>query len=256
MMDQPPDDTAAPYVSVVVPAYNEEGRITESLKKIADYFEGKDYAFEVVVTNDGSKDRTLEICRAFATDHPWLRVIHYDANRGKGYAVRTGMMNARGEHCLLCDADLATPMEQLDGFWDHVRDGFDVVIASRAVHGSHLDRRQPAYRELAGRMFNLSVRLLAVRGIHDTQCGFKLFRREAAQTIFPLCTLNGFSFDIEVLHVAQRLGYRIREAGVHWHHCPGSKVKVLRDGMRMLRDLVMIRLRHRNLRRHAADRPR
>ena len=253
MMDKPPKDTPVPYVSLVIPAYNEEGRIAESLKKIADYFEGKDYAFEVVVADDGSKDRTLEICQAFAADHPWLRVVHYDANQGKGYAVRTGVMNARGEHVLFCDADMATPMEELDGFWPYMKDGFDVVIASRALHESHLVKRQPIHRELAGRMFNLSVQLLAVRGVHDTQCGFKLFRREAAHTVFPLCTLNGFSFDIEVLHIAKKLGYRIQEAGVHWHHCGGSKVNVLRDGLRMLRDLVRIRLRHKNLRRRTRD---
>ena len=252
MMDRVHKDTTIPYLSVAIPAYNEEHRIAESLAKLAEYLRDKEYAYEVLVTDDGSKDRTLDICRAFAAEHPWLRIIHYDANQGKGYAVRTGMMDARGEYVLLCDADLATPLEELDAFWRYMNDGFDVVIASRAVHESHLVKRQPIHREFAGRMFNLSVRVLAVRGIHDTQCGFKLFRREAAQSVFPLCTLNGFSFDIEVLHIARKLGYRIRESGVHWHHCPGSKVNVFLDGMRMLRDLLKIRLRHRNLRRHTA----
>jgi dolichyl-phosphate beta-glucosyltransferase len=252
MMDRAPKDTAIPYLSVAIPAYNEEHRIAESLAKLVEYLRDKDYTYEVLVTDDGSKDRTLDICRAFAAEHPWLRIIHYDANQGKGYAVRTGMMDARGEYVLLCDADLATPLEELDGFWRYVKDGCDVVIASRAVRESHLVERQPIHRELAGRMFNLGVRVLAVRGIHDTQCGFKLFRREAAQAVFQLCTLNGFSFDIEVLHIAQKLGYRIQEVGVHWYHRPGSKVRMLRDGMKMLRDLLKIRLRHRNLRRHTA----
>ena len=248
-----PKETAAPRLSVVIPAYNEEGRIGESLEKLADYLAGTDYAYEALITDDGSRDGTLDICRAFADEHPWLRIVHYDTNRGKGYATRTGMLEACGDYVLLCDADLATPIEELDGFWQHINDGFDVVIASRAVRDSELVRRQPLYRELAGRAFNLVVRTMAVRGIHDTQCGFKLFSREAAHSVFPLCTLDGFSFDIEVLHIAQRLGYRIREAGVHWHHCPGSKVSVARDGMKMLRDLLEIRLRHRNLRRSAPD---
>lgn len=252
-MSTPHTESRVPYLSIVIPAYNEEARITESLNEIADYLSSKDYTYEVVVTDDGSTDRTLEICREFAADHPWLRVIPCETNRGKGYAVRTGVVSATGEHVLLCDADLATPMEELDGFWRCVQDGADIVIASRPLRESHLVKRQPLHRELAGRAFNLAVRMLAVRGIHDTQCGFKLFSREAAQTIFPVCTLNGFSFDIEVLHIAQRLGLHIREVGVHWYHRPGSKVRLLRDGTRMVRDLLKIRLRHLDLHKDARN---
>lgn len=245
------DETRTPYLSIVIPAYNEEHRITESLKTLGEYLEAKDYTYEVVVADDGSSDRTVEICRDFASAHPWMRVLHCPSNHGKGHAVRTGVLDARGQYILFCDADLATPMEELDGFWQYVNDGVDVVIASRPLKESHLEKRQPPHREIAGRIFNLTVRVMAVRGIHDTQCGFKLFTREAAQRIFSLCTLDGFSFDIEVLHIAQKLGLKIKEKGVHWYHREGSKVSFLRDGTRMVCDLVKIRLRHRNLRRHS-----
>ncbi len=241
------NDTPVPYLSIVIPAYNEEHRIVESLEKLAEYLGGKDYAFEVIVSDDGSTDRTVEICREFADRHPWMRVLHSPANHGKGYAVRMGILDAHGQYALFCDADLATPMEELDGFWKYANDGMDVVIASRPLKDSHLEKRQPPHREIAGRIFNLTVRIMAVGGIHDTQCGFKLFTREAAQAIFPLCTLDGWSFDIEVLHIAQKLGLRIKEKGVHWYHREGSKLHFLRDGARMLCDLAKIRLRHRNL---------
>ena len=243
------NDSETPYLSIVVPAYNEEHRIAESLKKLAEFLEEKDYTYEVIISDDGSTDRTVEICRDFAADRPWMRVLHCGVNHGKGYAVRMGMLDAVGTHVLFCDADIATPMEELDAFWKYLDDGADVVIASRPLKESHLVKRQPLHREIAGRLFNSAVRIMAVRGIHDTQCGFKLFTREAARTIFPLCTLNGFSFDIEVLHIARRLGYRIKEKGVYWYHQPGSKVSFLRDGVRMVCDLAKIRLRHRSFRK-------
>jgi len=246
-----PKETRMPYLSIVIPAYNEAKRIAASLDKIADYLSAQKYTYEALVVDDGSTDGTAEVCRAIASSHPWLEVLRYPANRGKGHAVRAGVLAVGGEHVLICDADLATPIEELDGFWRFFEEGADIVIASRPLRESHLVKRQPLYREFAGRVFNLLVRAVAVRGIHDTQCGFKLFRGEAARAIFPLCSLNDFGFDIEVLHVAQRIGFRIREAPVHWHHRPGSKVRLLRDGLRMLLDLFRIRLRHRDLPRRA-----
>ena len=246
-----PKETRMPYLSIVIPAYNEAKRIAASLDKIADYLSAQKYTYEALVVDDGSTDGTAEVCRAIASSHPWLEVLRYPVNRGKGHAVRAGVLAVGGEHVLICDADLATPIEELDGFWRFFEEGADIVIASRPLRESHLVKRQPLYREFAGRVFNLLVRAVAVRGIHDTQCGFKLFRGEAARAIFPLCSLNDFGFDIEVLHVAQRIGFRIREAPVHWHHRPGSKVRLLRDGLRMLLDLFRIRLRHRDLPRRA-----
>ena len=239
--------SSAPFLSIIVPAYNEANRITESLKGICHYLAQKPYTYEILIVDDGSTDNTLEVCRAFAANQPSLKVIHYPVNQGKGFAVRTGMMEAAGENLLLCDADLATPMEELDKFWDYRNDGFGIVIASRPLKESHLVRHQPFYREWAGRAFNHVVQTFAVKGIHDTQCGFKLFSRETARAIFPICFLKGWAFDMEVLHLAQRMGFRIKEAPVHWYHRPGSKVHLVRDGMRMLADILRIRLRHRNL---------
>jgi dolichyl-phosphate beta-glucosyltransferase len=162
-------------------------------------------------------------------------------------------MEAAGDHILICDADLSTPIEELDGFWRYIKVGYDIVIASRPLRESHLVKHQPFHREFAGRTFNFLVRAIAVRGIHDTQCGFKLFCRDAAEAIFPRCSLDGFSFDIEVLHIAQRLGYTIKEAPVHWYHRPGSKVSLLRDGPRMLTDLIKLRLRRHDLRKQTCD---
>ena len=247
------NETGVPHLSVVIPAYNEEERISTSLQAIGGYLGDQSYTYEVLVVDDGSTDRTIEICRAFASEHGWPKALHYPVNHGKGFAVREGVLNSAGEHVLMCDADLATPIEELDGFWQFLEEGADIVIASRPLRDSHLVKRQPFYREFAGRAFNLVVRALAVRGIHDTQCGFKLFRREAAQSIFPLCSLTGFSFDIEVLHIAQKLGLDVKEAPVHWYHVAGSKVNLLRDGLRMLLDLFRVRLRHRNLARRVME---
>lgn len=237
----------APHLTIVIPAYNEENRIIETLLRIDEYLDAQAYSSEVVVVDDGSTDSTFDLVEKFADSHKRFKVLHHEPNRGKGYAVRSGVLTAAGEYVLISDADLATPIEELEHLWNHISDGADIAIASRPLRESKLVERQPFYREFAGRAFNWVVRLLAVRGIHDTQCGFKLFNRDCAQAIFARCTLDGFSFDIEVLHLAQRLGYRIAEVPVHWYHRPGSKVRLLRDGLRMMADLVRIRLRHRGV---------
>lgn len=239
----------SPYLSVVIPAYNEEARITDTLLHVVEYLDAQPYTFEVLVVDDGSTDNTLSAVQKFAETRPSVRVIHYKPNRGKGYAVRVGVLAAEGEYILFADADLATPIEELGAFWEHISAGVDVVIASRPLKESRLVQRQPFYREWAGRAFNHVVRIFAVRGIHDTQCGFKLFRRDVAREVFSRCTLEGFSFDIEVLHLAQRLGYLIVEAPVHWYHREGSKVKLLHDGLKMLVDIIRLRWRHRRLNR-------
>lgn len=237
----------SPHLSIVIPAYNEEARISDTLLAISDYLSTKDYSYELLVVDDGSTDDTANLCSKFSARHPWVRCLQSSRNHGKGYAVREGVLNSTGEYVLMCDADLATPIEELDGFWQLAEDAVDIVIASRPLRQSHLVKRQPLYRELAGRSFNLVVQLLAVPGIQDTQCGFKLFNRRAAQKIFPCCTLDGFGFDIEVLYLANRLGFSVKESPVHWYHRDGSKVRLLRDGFNMLADLVRIRLRHRSL---------
>jgi len=241
-------EAASPSISVVVPAYNEESRLNDTLPVIYAYLREHFPQFELLVVDDGSTDCTPSIVQECARQHPEVRLISYQPNRGKGHAVRTGVLQARGEWVLFSDADLATPIEELPNLAAKVREGYDIAIASRAVRGARLVIRQPWYREFAGRTFNLMVQLLAVPGIHDTQCGFKLFRQEAAREVFSRCEENGFSFDIEVLHVALRLGYRVAEVPVHWMHREGSKVRLLRDAVRMFGALLRVSRRHHALR--------
>lgn len=228
-------------LSVVVPAYNEEHRIERSLERMVEYLESQPYSYELLLVSDGSTDRTNEIAQAAAQKNPNVQYLSYPNNKGKGHAVRYGIMRAQGEFILFSDADLATPIEEVEKLFPYLEQGADIAIGSRPLKESNLVVHQPWYREMLGRAFNLAVQTLAVKGIHDTQCGFKLFRREAARDIFSRCRLNGFSFDFEALFLAQRMGYPIAEVPIKWAHQPGSKVNVLRDGMRMLRDLVWMR---------------
>lgn len=228
-------------LSVVIPAYNEEARLEKTLNQVIAYLDAGWQPYEVLVVSDGSTDRTEQIALHFAERYPQVKLLAYQPNRGKGYAVRYGMLRAQGKWVLFSDADLATPIEELGKLAQRLEQGYAIAIGSRPLRESQLIVRQPFYREWAGRAFNKVVQLLAVRGIHDTQCGFKLFTREAVQAIFPLCQLDRFSFDFEALHYAQRLGYPIAEVPVRWMHQEGSKVSLLRDGLQMLRDLLWLR---------------
>jgi len=231
-----------PRLSVVIPAYNEEARIENTLQRVVNYFDARGEPYEVLVVSDGSTDRTEALVQAFAQQHPQVKLLAYQPNRGKGHAVRYGILRAQGERVLFSDADLATPIEEYEKLLPYLEQGYEVAIGSRPLRESQLIVRQPFYREWAGRAFNKLVQLLAVPGIHDTQCGFKLFTGEAAHAIFSLCRLNGFSFDFEALYYARRLGYHIAEVPIRWRHQPGSKVRLLRDGLRMVRDLIWLRL--------------
>jgi dolichyl-phosphate beta-glucosyltransferase len=226
----------------VVPAYNEQDRLPRTLARLAEYYDDQAYDYEVIVVSDGSRDETDSVVSEFAVSHAKFRLVSYPQNRGKGYAVRLGMLAARGENVLFCDADLATPQEETGKLLRHMADGADVAIGSRPLRESNLEIRQPWYRELLGRLFNRAVQTLAIRGIDDTQCGFKVFTQASAQAVFRRCKLDGFSFDFEALMVARDLGYRIDEVPIRWSHVEGSKVVLLRDGPRMLRDLVKLRL--------------
>jgi dolichyl-phosphate beta-glucosyltransferase len=232
-----------PHLSVVVPAYNEEERIVPTLEALHEYYEAQDYPYDVTIVSDGSVDRTNEIVESFVADHPKFRLLAYTPNRGKGFAVRKGILEAPGELVLFCDADLATPQEETERLLEHVHAGADVAIGSRPLKESHLEKRQPFYRELLGRAFNRAVQTLAIRGIEDTQCGFKIFTRKAAKDIFARCKLDDFGFDFEALMVARDLGYRIDEVPIRWFHREGSKVVLMRDGPRMIADLFRLRLR-------------
>lgn len=242
-----------PHLTVVVPAYDEERRLRPTLERLHDYYESQSYPYDVLIVSDGSRDGTEEIVEAFAKLHPKFHLIAYAPNRGKGYAVRIGMLAAKGDLILFCDADMATPQEETEKLLARMMDGADVAIGSRPLKESKLDRRQPIWREMLGRASNKLIQLLAVRGIQDTQCGFKMFTREAAKDVFARCKLDGFSFDFEALMIARDLGYRIDEVPIRWIHQEGSKVVFWRDYPRALRDLVGLRAKGKRRRIHHSD---
>lgn len=236
-----------------MPAYNEEQRLAPNLERIHGYFCKQDYDFNVTVVSDGSKDRTTEVVNNFIASHPEFSLIAYQPNKGKGYAVRKGMLAAKGDVVLFMDADLATPLEETEKLLEHMHKGADIAIGSRPLKESNLEKHQPMWREALGRGANTLVRMMAVRGIHDTQCGFKAFTNKAAQDVFSRCKLNGFSFDFEALMVARDLGYRIDEVAIRWSHQEGSKVVFWRDYPRALRDLILLRLKGKKARLAASE---
>lgn len=225
-----------------MPAYDEASRLPRTLARLREYYDSQDYSFEVIVVSDGSRDETVKIAQGFAAEHPSFRVIDSQPNRGKGYVVRRGVLESRGEVVLFCDADLATPQEETEKLLPQIRGSFDVAIGSRPLRDSNLEVRQPFYREALGRVSNKIIQALAVPGIQDTQCGFKMFRGPVAQDIFSRCKLDGFSFDFEALMIARDLGYSIAEVPIRWMHQEGSKVNFWRDYPRTFRDLIKLRL--------------
>jgi dolichyl-phosphate beta-glucosyltransferase len=228
--------TTLPELSVVIPAYNEEKRLPPTLVRLRAYLAQGPVAHEIVVVDDGSRDSTSEVARAHGAT-----VVRNDTNRGKGFAARRGMLLARGRRRLMTDADLSTPIEDLPRLMARLDEGYDIAIASRALPGSNVEVRQSAYREAMGRAFNVCVRVLAVPGLYDTQCGFKLFTAAAAKASFQPARLDGFSFDVETLFVARRRGFRIAEVPVTWRNDEASRVGPL-NGFRAFLDLGRIRV--------------
>ena len=234
---------AAPYLSIVVPAYNEEKRLGATLKRMLAYFDTRNYEFEILVVNDGSTDETASIVQNISACRPQVQLLQYASNRGKGYAVRYGMQRAAGQLVLFSDADLATPIEEVEKLISHIEAGADVAIGSRDVAGSELVQRESIIRELGGRTFNKLVQMLTVPGIHDTQCGFKLFTARACKDVFSICQVDDFAFDVEALYVAVKLlALRVDEVPIKWAHQAGSKISPFRDGPRMVRTLFKIRM--------------
>lgn len=236
-----PEAESVPYLSVIIPAYNEEKRLAVSLPIIAAYLKAQPFTTELVIVDDGSSDNTDTVARSFQHEIS-TTVLRNEPNRGKGGAIRRGVLAANGKFRLFTDADLSAPIAELDKLWPHAEAGYDVVIGSRALPESNLAVRQPASRELAGRIFNAAVQTLLVPGILDTQCGFKLFSARAADSIFNQQTLSGFAFDVEILMLARKLGYKIREVPVTWSDDPASTVSLLK-GLQSFIDLVRLRLR-------------
>jgi len=229
-------------ISIVIPAYNESAKIAETLRTIIFYLENKKYDYEIIVIDDGSTDQTLTIANDFAS--PKIKILNNQENRGKGFSVKRGMLIAEKDWILFTDADLSTPMMEIEKMLES--QGADIQIGSRAMRGSQIEVHQPFYREWGGRFINFLVRMLVIPDIMDTQCGFKLFKKEAAKKIFPLQTINGFGFDIETLYLARLLGYKIVETPVVWSHHADSKVAPFSEGFQILWDICKIRLRHRH----------
>jgi dolichyl-phosphate beta-glucosyltransferase len=231
-----------PELSVVIPAYNEAQRIGPTLEAIASYLRVRGVDYEIIVVSDGSTDSTEDIIHNHARDNGRIRLVSYHPNRGKGCAVRTGVLEARAENVLFSDADLATPIEELETLQKAAENGFDVVIGSRALTDSVIIGWRPWYRELSGKVFNMIIRLLAVSDIRDTQCGFKYFKDGSAAKIFSVARMNGYGFDVEALYLARKLDYRIREIGIHWDNSPTTKVSLLRHTLPMLLDVIRVRV--------------
>lgn len=226
-------------LSIIIPAYNEEERLPRTLKTIHDFLEKQPYQAEVLVVENGSSDRTLAIAQESERQMKEVHALHCE-QRGKGWAVMQGMQSARGRYRFICDADLSMPIEEVNRFFPPQHEDSGVVIASREAAGAkRID--EPEYRHIIGRVFNAMVRWIALPGLQDTQCGFKCFRADAAQKIFPRMTIKGWTFDVEALVIARRLNYAIQEVPIIWHHNPNSKVKVVRDSFIMARDLLLIR---------------
>lgn len=232
---------ASPFLSVVIPAYNEEYRLPRTLEQIFAFLQEQSYASEVLVIENGSSDRTYEIAKEFAEHHENLRVLK-EERRGKGNAVKRGMLEAHGEYRFLCDADLSMPIAQINRFLSPQLTQFDVAIGSREAPGA-VRYNEPEFRHLGGRLINLAIRLLILPGLQDTQCGFKCFRAEVAEKIFPCQSISGWSFDIEVLYIARKYGYQIVEVPIDWYFDAESKLRAFNDALRMLRDIFLI---HRN----------
>jgi dolichyl-phosphate beta-glucosyltransferase len=228
-----------PRLSIILPAHNEQDRLPDSLTRILGFLAAQSLEAEILVVENGSTDRTAEVAETFARTHPGLRVLR-EIRRGKGLAVRRGILAATGDYRFICDVDLSMPIEQVTRFLPPALPDTPIAIASREAPGA-VRYDEPAHRHWVGRGFNLLVRLLAVPGLHDTQCGFKCFRADAAEELFRLQVLDGWTFDVEVLFLARRRGYRVAEIPIPWYYVPGSRVRLARDSIAMLTDLLRIR---------------
>jgi glycosyltransferase involved in cell wall biosynthesis len=225
------------HLSIIIPAHNEENRLPETLEQVFRFLEKQSFQSEVLVVENGSTDKTFEVAQRFAERHPNCRVLQ--SEKGKGAAVRRGMLEARGEYRFMCDADLSMPVDEIVKFIPPMLDQFDVAIASREAKGA-VRHNEPSYRHFGGRGINYIIQLLILPGLNDTQCGFKCLRADAAVELFKRQTLNGWSFDIELLYLARRRRYRVREIPIHWYYHPETKVSAVRDALRMIGDIFRI----------------
>lgn len=233
----------APFLSLIIPAYNEQERLPKTLEQALSYLNNQSYEAEILVVENGSQDNTYEIARAFANDDSRVQVIR-DVRRGKGLAVKLGMLSARGEYRFMCDADLSMPIEEISHFLPPQSGNIDLAIGSREAPGS-VRYNEPLYRHWGGRIVNAMIRLLILPGLHDTQCGFKCFRADIAEDLFYYQTLTGWSFDVEILYLARLRGYQIHEIPILWYFDPETKLKAFKDSIKMYRDIRQIRKNQR-----------
>jgi dolichyl-phosphate beta-glucosyltransferase len=230
-----------PTYSIVIPAYNESARIDATLREVVECVRVQGWDAEVIVVNDGSTDSTARQVLRFAEKAPEIRMLENPGNRGKGYSVRSGLLQARGEIVMFTDADLSAPIAEAERLFAAIRNGADIAIGSRWLDRSRQVHRQPLYRQFFGRCFNLVTRTVMGLRFHDTQCGFKAFTRAAAQTVFQLQTIEGWGFDPEILFISSKRHLRVEEVSVTWGHDERTRISYLRDGFHMLREMAIIR---------------
>lgn len=238
-MSKGPIRDQAPFLSIIIPAFNEAERLPLTLKQIVAFIEARDLAAEVIVIDNASSDSTKDVVMGFVSGYPFVKYI-YEVNRGKGAAVRMGMLAGQGDYLLVCDADLAVPIDDVIKFLPPQLQDYHIAIGSREAGGA---RRygEPFHRHIMGRIFNLIVRVLLLPGLYDTQCGFKCFRRDIARELFSEGRINGWSFDVEILYLARLKGYRVIEVPVNWYYGEKSKVSPVRDTWSMLKEVLAIR---------------
>jgi len=234
-------DTRRPGYSIVIPAYNEGERVGATLEKVLAYAAEQGWDAEVIVVNDGSRDNTAGIVRRYAESNPRLRLLENPGNRGKGYSVRHGMLQAQGEVLLFSDADLSSPIEEAEKLFAAIENGADVAIGSRWLQRDLQTQPQPLHRQLFGRVFNLLLRMIVGLSFKDTQCGFKAFTRRAAERIFPLQNIERWGFDPELLYLAKKFNFKVVEVPVAWAHREGTRINPVRDGAKMFVEMLKIR---------------
>ncbi len=229
-----------PFLSIVFPAYNEESRLPSTLESVHTFCSEQAIDFEIVVVNDGSKDQTIAAVEEFARHHDFVRLISYEVNKGKGHAVRVGALSAQGDLVLINDSDGSSPIGEFLRLRSAIDGGADVVIGSRAKASGETKVQALAYRTYVGNTFNRIVQSLLLPGLEDTQCGFKLFKKAAAQDVFQSSTVDGYAFDVEILFIAKIRNYKIAEVPINWNNVAGSKVNVMVDSIRMLVEVIRI----------------